>query len=118
MNKKFVKTFKELIKIRETTHEEDYIKLNELRENFASFLAFHIEETVEYLNTECTETEFVVLSEFYHTTAEKSQSKEFVETLEKLSEKYPETTKNYNLLFFIDWARSCIKEVINEQRKI
>lgn len=114
MNEKYINTFKNLCKQRFDIHEEDYIKLHEFRENFASFLAFHIEETVEYLNTECTETEFIVLSEFYHTTAEKSQSKEFVETLKNLSEKYPDATQKYNLLFFIDWARDCIKEVNNE----
>lgn len=109
MNKEeFVKTFKNLCKKRLETHEEAYWELDEQRENFASFLVSHIDDTIDYLNNNCTEMEFVILSEFYHTIAEKSQSKEFVDVLEKLAKKYPEVTKKYNLMFFIKWAKNCI----------
>ena len=42
--------------------------------------------------------------------AEKTQSLEFVETLYKIAEKYPEETKKYNIMSFINGSKACLRQ--------
>ncbi len=70
-----------------------------------------INVTINYLKTECTADEFSWLSEIFREIVEICPSQEFVDELYELSEKYPEETKEYNILNFIDEAARCLEEV-------
>ena len=69
-----------------------------------------INDTIEYFENNCTATEFSWLSEVFEDVAQRTRSKEFVETLRRVAEKYPEETKLYSIEEFIESA-----ELINEE---
>ena len=69
-----------------------------------------ISVTINYLKTECTADEFSWLSEIFRDIVEKCPSQEFVDELYKLAEKYPEETKEYNVMSFIDEAAGYLEE--------
>ena len=51
-------------------------------------------ETIKFIENECTAEQFSWLSEIFDDIARTSKSKAFVEALRHTAEKYPETTKN------------------------
>ena len=67
-------------------------------------------ETVHYLENDCLADEFVWISEVFDEVAKRTQSHEFISALRKLAVKYPEETKEYNIISFIDWAEDEIFE--------
>lgn len=68
-----------------------------------------MQETITFLDTECTEEQFSWLSEIFDDIAQKSQSKEFIAALRRTAKKFPQTVNEYNLLYFIDSAAKLIK---------
>ena len=63
-----------------------------------------IKSTVEFLEKECTADEFSWLSEIFIEIIDVTQSQDFIKVLYELSEKYPEETEDYNILYFIETA--------------
>lgn len=68
-----------------------------------------MDKTVEFLDNECTAEEFSLLSEVFEDVAEQTQSQAFVDCLYRVAKKYPEETKKYNVMSFIDTANALIK---------
>ena len=64
--------------------------------------------TLAFLRNACTAQQFVLLSELFDSIAEKSQNRDFIAALRFLAEKYPEATREHDLLPFIDFAEDCI----------
>ena len=69
----------------------------------------NMNETIEFIKKECTAEQFSWLSEIFDDIARTSKSKAFVEALRYTAEKYPETTKKYNIKYFIDCAEEQIQ---------
>ena len=70
----------------------------------------NMDETLAFLKDDCSENQFVWLSEVFDEIAEKSQDKALIETLREVADKYPEATREYNILYFIDSAEEYIKQ--------
>ena len=66
-------------------------------------------ETIEFIENECTPEQFSWLSEIFDDITRTSKSKDFVEALRHTAEKYPETTKKYNIKYFIDCAEKQVQ---------
>ena len=58
-------------------------------------LSRNIDDTIVFLENDCTADEFSWLSEVFDDVAEKPQSRAFVDCLYKVAKKYPETCKEY-----------------------
>lgn len=78
------------------------------RKKEIELLTANMNETLQYLDEECTGDDFGWISEVFEEIAEITQSKRFIEALRRLAEKYPEETKVYNIISFIDSAEACI----------
>lgn len=70
----------------------------------------NMEETIYFLDNLCTADEFGWISDVFDYVAKESQSKEFIDSLYRLAEKYPEETKENNIMFFIEDASSKIRK--------
>ncbi|MCR4600124.1 MAG: hypothetical protein K5767_00090 [Clostridia bacterium] len=88
---------------KEYTDDIDY-DTNPVIKEMVKLLTRDISETINFLETECTANQFVWMSELFDEVAEETKSKEFIKTLYRMIEKYPEESKEYNLKFFVDSA--------------
>ena len=107
MFEKFNDIFIEREKIDHETPDWDYA-IEKCWKREIEIFCDNIEETIKFLDTQCTAEEFSWLSEVFEEIAEKTQSKEFINCLFRVAEKYPEETKKYNILFFIETAKNLI----------
>ena len=94
----------------DTQDEWDYVIQKIVNEEI-DILCEDMNETVRYLNEECTEDGFSWIREVMEDVAEKTQSLEFVEALYTLAEKYPEETKKYNIMPCIEGSKGVLKQL-------
>ena len=67
-----------------------------------------INESIAFLDNDCTADQFSWLSEVFDEIAETSQSQAFIEALKRTAAKYPDETEQYNLMSFIETAEGAI----------
>ncbi|MBR6133835.1 MAG: hypothetical protein IKQ29_03875 [Bacilli bacterium] len=106
----FKERFKNVIQELEDINVNDDYRHEELWNKELEIVTENINDTIKYLQTECTAHEFTWLSEIFREIVERCPSKEFVNELYKLSEKYPDETKEYNIMSFIDEAAGYLEE--------
>lgn len=106
----FKEKFKNVICELEKMDINDDYKHETLWEKELNIVTENIDDTIRYLQTECTASEFSWLSEIFIEIVKKCPSKEFVEELYKLAQKYPEETKKYNIMDFIEEAADYLKD--------
>ena len=63
-----------------------------------------ITATISFLDNDCTEEQFVWLSEIFDEIAERSNSSEFITALRRVAKRFPEAVRKYNIEYFIDSA--------------
>ena len=63
-----------------------------------------INETIHFIDTECSGEQFVWLSEIFDEIAQTSKSNEFIDALRRATQRYPKETEEYNLAYFINSA--------------
>ena len=63
-----------------------------------------INATVSFLDKECSEEQFVWMSEIFDEIAERTKSKAFIEALRRAARRYQKATEDYNIEYFIDSA--------------
>ena len=68
-----------------------------------------ISATIEFLDNDCTEEQFVWFSEIFDEVAEKSRSNEFIAAIRRAAERYPEAVEKYNILYFIESAAEYVE---------
>lgn len=68
-----------------------------------------ISKSIEFLDNDCTAEQFSWLSEVFDEIAEITQSHAFIDALKRLAVKYPEETKTYNIMSFIESAECMIE---------
>jgi len=69
----------------------------------------NIDDTIAFLDNDCTAEEFGWISDVFDFVADETQSKAFVDALYRIAEKYPEEVKENNIMYFINDAASKIK---------
>ena len=72
---------------------------------------------IEYMKTEMTADEYIVLSAISDKIADMCPSLEFIEAYKGLALKYPEETKNYQIDNFIRDAETSVKISLKEAKK-
>ncbi|MBQ8023552.1 MAG: hypothetical protein IJ254_04725 [Succinivibrio sp.] len=69
-----------------------------------------IDNLIQFMDKDCTEEEFLFISEISPELAEMSKSKEYVACMRRLAEKYPKITKKYNLLLDIEDSEAALED--------
>lgn len=82
---------------------------NPVIREMVDLLTGDIRATIVFLDTECSESEFIWMSEIFDEIAERTKSREFIEALRRTAQKYPKATKDYNIDYFIDSAEEYIE---------
>lgn len=100
--------FKNLILERNGIDDENYIELDKFWEKASTEFAKDIDKSIKFMMDSCTADQFSTISEFFDKIVEKTHSKEFIDCLYKVAEKYPEETKKYNIISFIDDLKDMI----------
>ena len=72
-------------------------------------LTENIEETIAFLDYECTASEFSWLSSIFEEIAERTRSKDFIECLWRVAKKFPEECETYNVHAFIRDAEELLE---------
>lgn len=82
---------------------------NPIIKEMIDLLTTDINETVSFLDNECSESQFIWMSELFDEIAERTKSKVFIEALRRVAKKYPKATAEYNINYFIDCAQEYIE---------
>lgn len=101
--------FREIIKTRASIDDEWYTEIEKCWKEMTELFSADISKTILFLDV-CTADEFSWLSEIIEEVAKRTHSKEFVAALRKTADKYPEETKQYNIVDFIESAECIVDE--------
>ena len=107
--------YPEIIKLRETEEELPWDDMKSIKATIQLFTA-NLQETIDFLDNDCTAEQFSWMSEVFDEISEKLQSWEFIDALRRTAAKYPEETENYNVLSFIDLAERVLTPEVYFQR--
>jgi hypothetical protein len=105
-----VKKFKELIQMREA--DEYDIAADSIQNELIQCVCESIEDSIQYILNDCTASEFSWLSEIFVEIIIKTLSQNFINSLRITAEKFPEETKEYNILYFIDLAQKKLDQLL------
>lgn len=98
-----------IIEERESIEDEWDYGVEQCRKKLIALMTEDIDKTIEFLDNDCTNNQFSWLSEVFDEIAEITRSQEFIEALKRLAIKYPEETKTYNIMSFIESAEGTIE---------
>ena len=79
-------------------------------EDEIAILSRNIEDTIAFLENDCTADEFSWLSEVFDAVAKKTQSKAFVDCLYKIAKKFPDECKKYYIDMVLEFAAGALNE--------
>lgn len=100
---------KPLIEERENTNDEWDYGVQQCHQKLIDLMIEDIDKSIEFLDNDCTADQYSWLSEVFDEIAEATQSKGFIEALKRLALKYPEETKTYNIMSFIESAEAIVE---------
>ena len=93
-----------LINERESIDDEWDYGVEQCHKKLISLFTEDIDESIAFLDNDCTADQFSWLSEVFDEIAEATHRRDFIEALKRLAVKYPEETRKYNILSFIESA--------------
>lgn len=73
-------------------------------EEETEILSRNIDDTIDFLDNECTADEFSWLSEVFDDVAERTQSREFVDCLYRIADKYHEELSDTHIVENLKYA--------------
>ena len=74
-------------------------------EKEVEILSRDINETILFMDTDCTADEFSWISEIFDEIVKKTQSREFIDCLCRVAKKYPDECEKYNISYFIEASK-------------
>lgn len=92
-----------------TDDEWDY-GVNQCWNDEIEILSRNIEDTIEFLENECTANEFSWLSEVFDDVAEKTQSRAFVDCLYRVAKKFPDECEAYHIDKVLEYAEGALND--------
>jgi len=107
--------YPEIIKLRQTEEELPWDDMKSIQATIQLFTA-SLQETIDFLDHDCTADQFSWMSEVFDEISEKLQSWEFIDALRRTAAKYPEETRKYNVLSFIETAEGMLSDEVYVQR--
>ena len=110
ISEEFRKVLFERIRISNETQDNWDYGIEKCWEKEIAILSADMDETINFLNNECTAEESVWMSEVFDDIADKTQSMDFIYALYAIASKFPVECREYNVLAFIRDAEKCVKE--------
>ncbi|MBR3245828.1 MAG: hypothetical protein IKF90_24500 [Parasporobacterium sp.] len=98
------KKYEALIAEREKLEGDIDYENNPVIRGMVSLLTEDTNATVSFLDKECSEAQFVWISEIFDEIAERTKSKAFIEALRSAARRYQKASEEYNIEYFIDSA--------------
>ncbi len=108
---------KEAFKRRAATHDEWDYGVQQCRNEEITIFTENIDDTINFLDHDCTGEDLAWMSEIFDEIVEKTRSRDFIAALRRAALRFPEETKKYNIPFFIDCAEAVI-DGIEEQKGV
>ena len=115
----------EYVKIINLREEEDRKHLSELPDYWENSLAINAEielfaknlqETIGFLDNDCTADQLSWMSEVFEEISAKLQSWDFIDALNRCADKYPEECKVYSIKECIEYAIGQLDDDVYQQR--
>lgn len=98
-----------VIKKRMATDDEWDYGVKQCWKEEVELLSRDINDTISFLENNCTDEEFSWLSEIFEDVAKRTQSREFVNCLHCIAEKYPNICRKYHIDLVLQCADNAIK---------
>lgn len=92
------------------TNEEWVYGIEQCWKEEIDILSKDIDETINFLQNECTADEFSWLSEVFDDVSEKVQNREFVDCLYRVAEKYPDECDKYHIYNVLRYTKDALNE--------
>lgn len=93
-----------IIEERKLINDEWDYGVDQCNKKLIVLLTEDINKTIQFLDNDCTAEQFIWISEVFYEINEILRSKKFIEALKNLVVKYPDESKKYNILSFIESA--------------
>ena len=115
----------EYVKIINQREEEDRKHLSELPDYWENspainaeieLLSRNLQETIDFLDNDCTADQLSWMSEVFEEISAKLQSWDFIDALNRCADKYPEECKVYNIRECIEYAIGQLNDNVYQQR--
>ena len=115
----------EYVKIINLREEEDRKHLSELPDYWEKspainaeieLFAKNLQETIGFLDNDCTADQLSWMSEVFEEISAKLQSWDFIDALNRCADKYPEECKVYNIKECIEYAIGQLNDDVYQQR--
>ena len=98
------KEFEKLVEKRKKINVDIDYETDPIIKEMVSLMTADISSTIIFLKDECSEEQFVWLSEIADEITSRTKSSEFIQALMDLCDKYPEATEKYNIRYFVKSA--------------
>ena len=100
------------------TDDEWEDAVNKCLQEETAILTEDIQKTISFLENECTADEFSWLSEVFILVVEKNKSREFIDCLYRVAQKFPEECATYNIMSFMSYISNSkeFSEIIEVSR--
>lgn len=98
---------------------EDYYRMSKLWREMTDLIVNSDEDFndfLKYMRDEMTENEYGYLSEISDEISQEKPSYEFIDVYKFLAEKYPEETKKYGILDFIEVAEGFVEYHLGKRK--
>ena len=114
--------YAEIVKLREEEEDKDLSELPDYWETSPAIKAEielftrNLQETVDFLDNDCTEEQLLWLSEVFEEISAKLQSWEFIDALKRAADRFPEECAQYNIRECILFAEGQLNDDVYRQR--
>ena len=81
-----------------------------------NLLSRNLQETIDFLNNDCSAEQLIWLSEVFEEISAKLQSWDFIDALHRCADRYTEECKVYNIRECIEYAIGQLNDEVYQQR--
>ena len=81
-----------------------------------ALFARNLQETVQFLDNDCTAEQLVWISEVFEEISARLQSWEFIDALKRAADRFPEECNKYRIRDFITFAEGQLSDEVYRQR--
>ena len=114
--------YAEIVKLREEEEDKDLSELPDYLETYPAIKAEielftrNLQETIQFLDNDCTADQLSWLSEVFEEISAKLQSWEFIDALKRAADRFPEECAQYNIRECILFAEGQLNDDVYRQR--
>ena len=94
----------------------DYYETSPAIKAEIELISRNLQETVQFLDNDCTAEQLIWLSEVFEEISAKLQSWEFIDALKRAADRFPEESKRYRICDFISFAEGQLSPEVYRQR--